>query len=231
MDPVEQVKQTLMTHMWPNMVRKTRQPDPGISLLDQEDEEVSHQSFPTTFDPARDSHLPSSGAFPTLDEITEQIKMDQDDDETFERLARLEMLEENDWDEIMPPDEEYARLDEWLEEDGPDEDLADATDEDARDEPPRSVVMADKTPPGRPPLTTTDSGFDDDFTDFQSAPTRIPSTTLDPTPLLLHLQSIRAELADLEDEDERRRRAGEEVEALMRTLGMEVGNLDAYRER
>ena len=44
---------------------------------------------------------------------------------------------------------------------------------------------------------------------------------LDPTPLLLHLQSIRAELAGVEDEDERRVRAAREVGGLMRSLGVE----------
>lgn len=48
-----------------------------------------------------------------------------------------------------------------------------------------------------------------------------PPLPLDPTPLLLHLQSIRAELAGLEDEDERRVRAAREVGGLMRSLGVE----------
>lgn len=43
---------------------------------------------------------------------------------------------------------------------------------------------------------------------------------LDPTPILLHLQAVRAELSLVEDEDERRLRAGEEVARVMRDLGL-----------
>jgi hypothetical protein len=44
--------------------------------------------------------------------------------------------------------------------------------------------------------------------------------TLDPTPLLLHLQSVREELAAVDNDDERRVRAGKEVLGLMRSLGL-----------
>lgn len=87
-------------------------------------------------------------------------------------------------------------------------------------------------------------GFEDDFADFQSGPTpdrtaqgivsyqrqpktgrngQDPDLPMDPTPLLLHLQSIRAELAGLPDEDERRVRAAREVMAILGLKGDEVG--------
>ena len=89
-------------------------------------------------------------------------------------------------------------------------------------------------------------GFEDDFTapPLAHAKTRnkpkrangksqpeshFPPLPLDPTPLLLHLQSIRADLAGLGDEDERRVRAAREVGGLMRSLGIEgwdEGDLD-----
>lgn len=95
---------------------------------------------------------------------------------------------------------------------------------------------------------TTDShppdGFDDDFSDFHTAPSSsaraagqpkvrlnkngIPaSLPMDPTPLLLHLQSVRAELAGVPDEDERRVRAAREV---MAVLGLEGDGRDMWDE-
>lgn len=87
-----------------------------------------------------------------------------------------------------------------------------------------------------------DQGFEDDFASFQSAPTPnlrpeqhssgglklnkngIPSELpLDPTPLLMHLQSVREELAGVTDEDERRVRAAREV---MAVLGLDMGDIE-----
>jgi hypothetical protein len=72
-----------------------------------------------------------------------------------------------------------------------------------------------------------ESQFEDDFADFapfQSAPPTGPSGEggaggIDPTPLLLHLQNVREELAGL-DEDTRRERAGKEVESVLMSLGL-----------
>lgn len=67
------------------------------------------------------------------------------------------------------------------------------------------------------------SGFDDDFGPAPSSGE--PNIPLDPTPLLLHLQNVRAELADVEDEDERRVRAAREVAQLLGQLGFGEGDL------
>lgn len=91
-------------------------------------------------------------------------------------------------------------------------------------------------------------GFEDDFADFHSAPPASssyisrptePASKLrlnkngipaelppDPTPLLLHLQNVRAELAGVEDEDERRVRAAREVMAVLGLKGGEDWGLD-----
>ncbi|KAJ9117533.1 hypothetical protein QFC22_004383 [Naganishia vaughanmartiniae] len=49
---------------------------------------------------------------------------------------------------------------------------------------------------------------------------------IDPTALLSHLQSLRVELAGVENEDERRARAGREVVDVMRGLGIRLDDLD-----
>lgn len=74
------------------------------------------------------------------------------------------------------------------------------------------------------------SGFEDDFgpspaTARGSGGSGEPNIPLDPTPLLLHLQNVRAELADVEDEDERRLIAAREVAQLMGQLGFGEGDL------
>lgn len=68
------------------------------------------------------------------------------------------------------------------------------------------------------------SGFEDDFGP-PAARGGTGDVPLDPTPLLLHLQNVRAELADVADEDERRVRAAREVAALMGQLGFGDGEL------
>jgi hypothetical protein len=70
-----------------------------------------------------------------------------------------------------------------------------------------------------------ESGFEDDFGPAPTVASGEPNIPLDPTPLLLHLQNVRAELADVEDEDERRVRAAREVAQLMGQLGFGEGDL------
>ena len=238
-----------MTHLWPNMVRKPRHAlEPDLSpSVDQETPLPRATAFPVTFE-ANGAAGPSSKglSFPSLAELEAELGVD---DEIVERLGRMEMLEEDDWDvdDFGPDQEEYARLDEWLdEEDGDADGLVDEGELSATEShsagPPEGLD-ADQTdstsagpqprndePPDREAANDTGalghSGFEDDFSEFQSASQDGSSLPLDPTPLLLHLQSVRAELADVEDEDERRLRAGREVEMIMRTLGMEVGGLD-----
>lgn len=73
--------------------------------------------------------------------------------------------------------------------------------------------------------------FDDDFGPPPSSGLSDPfgagpsdfNMPIDPTPLLLHLQNVRAELADVEDEDERRVRAAREVAMLMGQMGLGEG--------
>jgi len=210
----------------------------------------------------------ASNPFPGLAELKAQIEMD--DLDRFERTGgfgagfgegtgemgmrsrvdRLDML-----DELLgaePGQEEYARLEEWLDDDdetgmeglGRDEDFApleDGEDGDHGDEDGSyqdlkgsgpgmegqagEVVardIADRVP------RDGDETFDDDFDDFaafQSAPQRdSAAATIDPAPLLYHLQSVRAELAGL-GEEERRERAGKEVARVMRDLGFDAGDV------
>lgn len=109
-----------------------------------------------------------------------------------------------------------------------------------------SVKSSAATPPPQGVGSGADLGFEDDFTAPPIAPNKsrnkskradgksqseshFPPLPPDPTPLLLHLQSIRADLAGLGDEDERRVRAAREVGGLMRSLGIEgwdEGDLD-----
>lgn len=253
--PLETIRQTLMTHLWPGMVRKPAQ---GANTLpaargpiddnvdeDEEDEDVSAQAgpstFPISFNPSQpnatgeqlERHLDE--AFPDLAELKAQIEMD--DFERFEtgnssgtdRLAMLDSMFGG------PGDEEYARLDEWLDADeqGGFEPLEDGQGEavgrEQGQQPRHREEGAEETIEVHPPGgdTEEDVRFDDDFDDFaafQSAPTRSTSIgvhlTADPTPLLMHLQTVRAELAGL-DEEERRIRAGKEVARVMRDLGFD----------
>ncbi|ORY25372.1 hypothetical protein BCR39DRAFT_544522 [Naematelia encephala] len=243
--PLEQIRQTLQTHLWPKMIRK-----PLASSLDtstpsddeaeaQEEDEIS-TSFPTTFRNQENTNFeeteagPSTPkttvAFPALEDIRAQLALDQRED--FE-------LEEA----------EYARLDEWL--DGDDEgyhgfemlDDQDAIDgfgshvEDTNDGDEGGKSQVERGDDGIEENEDGVSGFEDgvpgfeddfdDFAPFHSAPPPLSSSQpaasliMDPTPLLLHLQSVRAELAGVEDEDERRVRAAREVGRVMKDLGME----------
>lgn len=72
--------------------------------------------------------------------------------------------------------------------------------------------------------------FEDDFADFQSATTRAPAATsasLDPTALLMHLNAVREQLAHVQDEDERRVRAGREVQKVLADLGLDIDSDDS----
>lgn len=226
----------------------------SLDYSEEDDVEAgpSLSSFPVSFDQSQNiDRAGRKDDFPDLAELRAQIEMD--DFDRFERdgamsnggrIGRLEML-----DDLlgMPGMEEYARLDEWLDSDEEGEGGHVAFDGEgfvnldeerqARDE----SFSAEQDPTERhleegekvtsvPDDATT--SFEDDFDDFaafQSAP-KLPShqaasgLTMDPTPLLLHLQSVRAELAGL-GEEERRIRAGKEVARVMRDLGFD--NLDA----
>lgn len=123
--------------------------------------------------------------------------------------------------------EEYARLDEWL--DGEEEPMpvvrGDSNGDNADEEPAGKhdlLAPAAAAADGAAVPNGADAGFEDDFGPSPSAghdegEAQLP---LDPTPILLHLQNVRAELADVDDEDERRVRAGAEVARLMRSLGL-----------
>ena len=220
-------------------------------------------------------------AFPGLAELKAQIEMD--DLDRFERtgqfgfgslgadsdgrMDRLGML-----DEMLgaePGEEEYARLEEWLDDDdggegrddygqhggegqgengftplgddeqeGGGEEEAGTVDSGRGSSAQRDTVKDKEAPSGAAipydDETQGDKTFDDDFDDFaafQSAPSRSAkhkdldvNATIDPAPLLYHLQSVRAELAGL-DEEERRERAGKEVARVMRDLGFDAGDL------
>lgn len=249
--------------MWPSMVRRGQAA--AAVTLDLSDYDVpdgadtaadhTRPSFPVTFtsdlQPSSDAAGSASFvvldkpdlAFPDLGELRAQVE------ESRSRATEDDSdLDDTDADEAREPGaEEYARLDEWLDEDD---------DELGRDFMPvligqegASLPLEDEAGPSQSPSAGTvtrdpatraavaaEEQFDDDFDDFaafQSAPSG-PSkpradataggvTGLDPTPLLLHLQAVRAELSGVENADERRARAGKEVLRVMRDLGMGGG--------
>jgi hypothetical protein len=205
--------------------------------------------FPVTFDPlqsrAHTNDLNESANpddFPGLDELRSQIMLEDLDklhgkDELAIRRDMMDVFDDfgentnyRDW---LKGD--YARLDDWLEEDEDgdgdrlpnqrppveyDEQLERAQLEQLEEELARDT--AEEREEG-----LEESQFEDDFADFapfQSAPPTGRSGEggaggLDPTPLLLHLQNVREELAGL-DEDTRRERAGKEVESVLMSLGL-----------
>ena len=173
---------------------------------------------------ADDARAKEATAFPGLDELRTQIQLE--DLERFERgdMNRLDAMDDDLWemlDESGPGAEDYARLDEWLDRDEVPPDPG-AEEEDDRPQVEETQVQDDSqvVPHGK---AEQEPGFDDDFDDFapfQSAPPEATFESLDPTPLLLHLQNIRTELAGVVDADERRVRAGKEVARVMRDLGM-----------
>jgi hypothetical protein len=187
--------------------------------------------------------------FPGVDELRSQIMLQHLDLENGntnsrrgqEGFNRLEMLDE-DGDDFLDREEEgdgddwvqaeYSRLDDWLEEgEGEEVQVGDVMEQHDR----RSDLDAEGDEDGddqSPTPAVEESQFEDDFADFapfQSAPppgragAARENLPLDPTPLLLHLQNVREELAGM-DEDTRRARAGKEVESLFRSLGL--GGMD-----
>jgi len=228
-----------MTHLWPSMIRK---PDSGASddlydsdegeLLDDEmeDDFEGSAAFPVTFTSSSSARQPEGSGitgpdFPGLEELRRQLPEGDEEDE-----------------EVRLEDEEYARLDDWLDDDELDQlpmsnERADQNDMDveelAREE--ERDKAEGSTCRSQSPMefgAEGNGGFEDDFDDFtpfQSGPSRSQkgngdgSLSMDPTPLLLHLQTLRAELAGVENEDDRRSRAGKEVERVMRDLG--IGHL------
>ncbi|WWD00196.1 hypothetical protein V866_007105 [Kwoniella sp. B9012] len=311
MPPVEIMRQTLMTHLWPSMNRKplniantSELPRPSeISDLTPPPASSSTlpipHMFPETFQPTLSSQIPpigsSGSSFPDLEDIKREIAkadfgIDFDDIDKLDRLNDDFDFDDEDED-FGPAEEEYARLDDWLDSDdeginniksnGDDrnvnakesippkqDDLAlvlesiskqdqqilhpqpqpqpglegDWLDtDDKKFDPILSDLPSRSTSTALPqePKPSGEEGFEDDFdvdefTEYQTAPSTQSrprqrqdnlenmdmTLAMDPTPLLLHLQSVRAELAAVEDPDERRFRAGKEVQQILASLGM-----------
>jgi hypothetical protein len=195
----------------------------------EEAEERGGSTFPVTFSGEVAKEV-GGGEFPSLEEIMAQLPKEDEGEEEEDGMTTLNRLDVLGEAFGLEPDQaEYARLDDWLdsEEFAPDEDgfvqLGD-------DEFGEYEIPATHDDPGAgfdagfdDDNLLDESGFDDNFTGgpaSERASHATPSLSLDPTPLLLHLQSVRAELMTVEDEDERRLRAGKEVEAVMRGFGM-----------
>ena len=229
---LEEVRQTLMTHMWPGMVRKdslrsggTFESDEEVGLDSDEEDAGPEAIFPVTF-ASTSAHRTQAGPaseFPNMEELRKHLHDEQ---------------EEPDWDKrVGPGEEEYARLDEWLDEDD-DEFPAQSTlpMEEAEPEAERSRNGMLEAEQDQNIGAQIGDGFQDDFDDFapfQAGPSRRRKpgdggdlVSMDPTPLLMHLQDVRAELAEVEDEVERRKRAGREVERAMKELGMSVDEFE-----
>jgi hypothetical protein len=196
-----------MTHMWPNMQRKPAGPRRDMPRPEAGNDESGDEDtvFPVRFSAqaAAPSAPGPASDFPT-----------PEGSRSASPVAVGYAPVPNDAD--FGPFEgglgasEYARLDAWLDDDGEVDELE------------HRVSQADRF------FRFVDedelSGFDDDF---GPAPNRgEPALPLDPTPLLLHLQQVRADLAHVEDEDERRRRAADEVSRVMASLGFGGGDWD-----
>lgn len=183
--------------------------------------------------------------FPGLDELRSQIMLEDLDklhgrDEISIRRDMMDVFDDFTEDNPNHMDwlgAEYTRLDDWLDEDegrivdrdqnnhqdveyDEEQDIADL--KKLQEELGEGQQLEDGIGEG-----IEESQFEDDFADFapfQSAPQPVRPTSgvgegLDPTPLLLHLQNVREELAGL-DEDTRRERAGREVESVLMSLGL-----------
>jgi hypothetical protein len=186
--------------------------------------------------------------FPGLDELRSQIMLEDLDkrqkggDHKFSRLDMLDDFDDFDGDDGGDwVGAEYAKLDDWLDENenenGNENENANEGEDTTHDQNGEIAIGdPDLDMPNEEPLERVNSGpidqmeesqFEDDFADFapfQSAPPTGPGAAggaggLDPTPLLLHLQNVREELAGL-DEDTRRERAGKEVESVLMSLGL-----------
>jgi len=220
------VRQTLMTHMWPNMKRKAAPqrdiPRPDLAVdAEEESGDESAAQFPVSFSRAVNPTLGTPGPasdFPTPEAESTPAsppagysRVPADADE-FGEFASGHSASE------------YARLDAWLDDDGQDEaeEGGDADkDEEARRHIPPAAANGNGNGHGFYQFVDEDElpGFDDDFGPMPGMRGDEPVLPLDPTPLLLHLQQVRADLSTLEDEDERRRRAAEEVTRVMASLG------------
>ncbi|KIR72363.1 hypothetical protein I310_03767 [Cryptococcus deuterogattii CA1014] len=271
MEPLEIIRQTLQTHLWPGMSRKPLHTSSQMPASTSSSIESSrapspeHAQFNVTFNPSvqtkkEDSILGEGsngeegmGQFPNLQELIAQIYGADfaavDDFDKFDGLSTglesLSLAERGtyvslDDMELSQGYDDYQNLEEWLE--GDDEMIeSKGTEIEETNDRARNEVedQLDQDGDKLDPVFESDPneheshpiGFQDDFTDFHTAPPPSSSTgsatlALDPTPLLLHLQSVRAELAGVEDEDERRLRAGREVAHMLKTLGLEVGDDD-----
>ena len=226
MDPMEEVRQRLMTHLWSGMVRK----DKAMTIIDDLDDypnaDYDDEGDNKEVEEGEEKGQAGDGLFPVTFASTSAVPGPSSGQSAFPGLEEMRRrIEEEDGYGVEPGKEEYERLEDWLEE----EDFMDI---------PRSGNMAeivgdreggegeeaDDRGERREMSDLGDKGFDDDFDDFapfQSPPPKADGLlSMDPTPLLLHLQSVRAELAGVGDEDQRRIRAGREVERVMRDLGM-----------
>ncbi|AAW43131.1 hypothetical protein CNBD1310 [Cryptococcus deneoformans B-3501A] len=268
MMPLDIIRQTLQTHLWPGMSRKplhTSSQMPASapsSTTSSRAPSPEHAQFDVTFNPPvqdrkgdgeqgeGNSEKKRMGQFPDLQELVAQMygadfaAVDSFDkfDQFSTGLESLSLAERGtyvslDDMELSQDNDDHQNLEEWLDEDEERmesksieiEEKNGRTSREAEDQLHQDSDQFD--PVFEPNLSNHEPqppGFQDDFTDFQSAPPPPSSTgsatlALDPTPLLLHLQSVRAELAGVEDEDERRVRAGREVAHMLKTLGLEVG--------
>jgi hypothetical protein len=245
-----------MTHMWPNMIRKPIQSRLDMGFEDDDEDyheeiddvgDISKADFPVSFDSLRSqSRAPKNDLnesanpddFPGLDELRSQIMLEDLDklhgkDELAIRRDMMDVFDDfgennniRDWLEG-----DYARLDDWLEEDEDEEgggdrmpDQKPAVEYDEELERAQLEELERELEKGPEETGLEESQFDDDFADFapfQSAPSTGSGAAggFDPTPLLLHLQNVREELAGL-DEDTRRERAGKEVESVLMSLGL-----------
>ncbi|KIR33116.1 hypothetical protein I352_04485 [Cryptococcus deuterogattii MMRL2647] len=271
MEPLEIIRQTLQTHLWPGMSRKPLHTSSQMPASTSSSIESSrapspeHAQFSVTFNPSvqtkkEDSILGEGsngeegmGQFPNLQELIAQIYGADfaavDDCDKFDGLSTglesLSLAERGtyvslDDMELSQGYDDYQNLEEWLEGDDEMIELKGTEIEETNDRARNEVEdQLDQDGDKLDPVFESDPneheshpiGFQDDFTDFHTAPPPSSSTgsatlALDPTPLLLHLQSVRAELAGVEDEDERRLRAGREVAHMLKTLGLEVGDDD-----
>lgn len=238
--PLEDVRQTLMTHLWPNMVRKPLAnsrdaPPPNEDEYDSNDDDLDFMgstSFPITFDPTpKITGETPEVKFPDLDDLRQQIQLaDLENMDRLGSLGRLDMMDRDGEEdgEFGVGEEEYERLEDWLDGDPGEEGGFEILPEELAENAEHSLTRSEESGGSLEMAQTGEEGFENDFDDFaafQSAPPRFapnqaPTLALDPTPLLLHLQSVRVELAGVGDEDERRVRAGREVAKLMRDLGM-----------
>lgn len=225
--------------------------------------EIASAEFSVSFDPSSNNGLATTDEagetndFPGLDELKSQIMLEDLEQRNNpsgggDRLgfSRLDMMDDEDLDfDDMGRgggdggdwvEAEYAKLDDWLEEDEGEGEGEGAGENDGEGTNTHTLEHDDHDMHESNEIENSEiqpeSQFEDDFADFapfQSAPPPLgtgsgsasasASASLDPTPLLLHLQNVREELAGM-DEDTRRVRAGREVESVLKSLGL--GGLD-----